>query len=445
MNKKALFLACVMALSLCFTACSDNEKKTESTTTEATEASTTTNAPQLIISDVSTTLNVTENKPVIPDDAVFAEYDTQFEISLDQKVYFGDGNVYVELRSIQTDSRPEIDYYSTSVLYTLCIDGEEIDGLITIDDTEAAPYNAYQDYYTPQRLMCYEAGQTSATLLLTEETVAKEPVTLSGNADEWYTAPEHVYLEDDNMVVFIYDGVTVPCNLLDKIYNYIDIVEEKSGFEFDNDTKFAAAKHTDHSWLFDETFAGVDPFAEKFTVYIAPHNESISSAFNSYILINPTIDNILDDSCALDFVHELSHVYHLRNGVDMGRIMTEGYATYMADVILTEHPELLCESHADESYRLVGVDVTKDNAKELFLESFSFDYDNYCYGYNLMHFLFETYGDSIFRDILKSACENIGEYDYEISTSAACEAIIKNTSETVFEDFADWLLQNGNI
>ena len=151
MNKKALFLAGVMALSLCFTACSDNEKKTESTTTEATEASTseattTSNAPQLIISDVSTTLNVTDNKPVIPDDAVFAEYDTQFEISLDQKVYFGDGNVYVELRAVVEDSRPEMDYYATTVLYTLCIDGEEIDGLITIDNTEAAPYNAYQDY-----------------------------------------------------------------------------------------------------------------------------------------------------------------------------------------------------------------------------------------------------------------------------------------------------------
>ncbi len=437
MNKKALFLACVMALSLTFTACSDDNKS--STDTQANAVSdTTTTEPTTATTTEPTTEATTTTEQV--DTRVFREYDTEFEIKEGQKVYFGDGSVAFEAREILEYTMDDIGYHDISLKYSFWVDGVEYLGIVSAMDGDEGPYFGSIEPAITQNLVATKISFDGCTVRIKEHTDIKEPVILSGNSEVWYTAPEDVYIEAEDYNIYIMQGVTVRESIKEEIDTFLDILTEKTGYELFNDSEFSRYDLTDHSSIFGDSFIGVAP--EKFSIYLVPYEVCVSSAGSSSLVLNPENENIIDDSAAYVFFHELAHSFHMSNGVALNRTMTEGYATYMADVLLDEHPEYDCDFDSEMNYSVISFDITPQNAKEMFLTEFEESHDFYCYGYRFIHYLFETYGESIFRDIVEDANKQKPEYQYFVDSQVTCDAVIENTSETVFEDFANWLSQN---
>ncbi len=443
MNKKALFLACVMALSLCFTACSDDEKKTESTTTEATEASTseattTSSAPQLIISDLSTTLNVTENKPQVE---LAAGFDEQFEIKVGQTLFVGNENTSVTLNKITYDS----EYHYSELSYTLTIDNKDYPGLIFIAYEMPALdyYEAVPDEITDNRVICYSTNdEDTATFLITADTVVVAPSVLSGNSGEYITTEYPMYFESDEYLLFVGENIRIPCDLIDRVDNYIELVEEHTGFEINNASKYSNSGDLEQKWLYNNYFIGVDPDADRFHIYIVDDSVSTPCAMGSSIIVNP-VDVEFEKGEGYAIIHELAHCAHLRNGVQFERLVTEGYATYITDVVISAHPELGLSFNSERNFAFIDNEITAQSAEELFLNLERNGYQEYCYGYRLFHYLFDTYGDEIFKDILNEGnLQNPSNGNMDAQLTLDCIKAV--TSENVMTDFANWLSQNGD-
>lgn len=439
MNKKALFLAGVMALSLCFTACSNDEKKSDdTTTTAATEATTTTNAPQLIISDSNTTLNVPENKPQIE---LTAGFDEQFEIKVGQTLFVGNEKTSVTLNRITHNS----EYHYSELSYTLNIDNKDYPGLIVIAYEMPALdyYEAVPDEFTKNRVICYSTNdEDTATFLITADTIAPAPSVLSGNSDEYITTEYPMYFESDEYLLFVGENIRIPCDLIDRVDNYMKLVEEHSGLEINNASKYSYYGDSAHTWLYNNYFIGVDPDADRFHIYIVDFSVSSPCAMGSSIIVNP-VDVEFEKGEGYAIIHELAHCAHLRNGVQFESLVTEGYATYITDVVISAHPELGSTFNSELNYAFIDNEITAQSAEELFLNLERNGYQEYCYGYRLFHYLFDTYGDEIFKDIL-----NVGNLknpsNDSMDAQLTLDCIKAVTSENVMTDFANWLSQNGD-
>lgn len=89
-----------------------------------------------------------------------------------------------------------------------------------------------------------------------------------------------------------------------------------------------------------------------------------------------------------------------------------------------------------------SIKLTKENAEKTFLEGQEYGFVNYAYGFRLMHFLMETYGEDIFKKLLDEGCKIVPEYTNTLSREEALECLKRCTSETVLEEFAEWYAEN---
>jgi len=95
------------------------------------------------------------------------------------------------------------------------------------------------------------------------------------------------------------------------------------------------------------------------------------------------------------------------------------------------------------NYGYYDVVITPENAEKEFLMEYEDNWNHYLYGYRFMTFLYEVYGEEVFRNILEDSTASAGEFDISISGEAVVPIIKKNTSDTVFEEFATWLSKKG--
>ena len=86
-------------------------------------------------------------------------------------------------------------------------------------------------------------------------------------------------------------------------------------------------------------------------------------------------------------------------------------------------------------------EITKENAEEVFSVEKEDNWENYLYGYRFLTYLFETYGENIYKDILNDVSPESVVY-FSMSSQEMVPYIKKHTAETVFEDFAVWLNEN---
>ena len=321
------------------------------------------------------------------------------------------------------------------------MDGKEIFGMgfdgVYVDN------QVYQDEFTENRVICVDAKEDqNVTLKITSGTVIPEPMVLSGNAEDEYITTKPEYVESDKVILFLAENVKVYGNTMDLIEQLIGIVEKETGLYLENDSVYANQTGNETDWLYgQEVFPGVDPYAEKFHVYVVEHDVCSPCAYGIGIVINPQ-DLEIAAGEGSTIIHEVAHCVHLLNGVQMGRTMDEGYATYITGQICDKDEEMVFNFDADMNYSHYSTELTAENAEEIFCTEKEDDWENYLYGYRFFTYLFETYGDDIFVKILNDASPQESISYASISDAEMVPYIKKHTADTVFEDFAVWLAAN---
>lgn len=370
-------------------------------------------------------------EPVVLD----AGFDEEFVLNPDEKLYIGREGISISMNWITYDE------YGTSFGYTISVDGKEINGMgfdgVYVDN------QVYQDVFTENRVICVDAKEDqNVTLKITAGTVIPEPMVLSGSAADEYITTKPEYVESDNVILFLAEGVKVYGNTMDLIEQLIGIVEKETGLYLENDSVYADIKGNETDWLYgQDVFPGVDPYAEKFHIYVVEYNVCSPCAYGFGIVLNP-IDLEIAAGEGSTIVHEVTHCVHLSNGVQMGRTMDEGYATYITGRICDKDEEMVFNFDAAMNYSYYSTEITAENAEEIFCTEKEDDWENYLYGYRFFTYLFETYGDDIFVKILNDASPQGSIVDPAISDAEAVPFIKANTADTVFEDFAVWLAAN---
>ena len=365
-------------------------------------------------------------------DAVF---DEEFVINPNEKLNIGRAGISISLNWITYDE------YGTSFGYSLFVDGKEITGM-GFDGTYV-DNQVYQNEFTENRVICVDAKEDqNVTLKITAGTEIPAPMVLSGNAADEYITTKPEYIESEEVILFLAENVKVYGNTMELIEQLIDIVEKDTGLYLENDSVYSTMNGNETDWLYgQDVFPGVDPYAEKFHVYVVEYDVCSACAYGYGIVINPQ-DLEIAAGEGYTILHEVAHCVHLLNGVQMGRTMDEGYASYISGRICDKDEEMIYNYNSRNNFSYYPVEITPDNAEEIFCSEKEDDFENYLYGYRFFTYLFETYGENVFKDILADASPDEAVWYVSISDVKTVPYIKANTSETVFEDFANWLAAN---
>lgn len=434
MNKSSKLRGLIVAGALLFAmAGCGNEAQEQPENTKASDTVTT-----------QTTASGTEEQEAVPEATpevtpepveLAAAFDEEFVLNPDETLYIGRAGISIKMNWISYDE------YGTSFGYSIFVDGKEIYG--TGFDGTYVDNQIYQDEFTENRVICVDAQEDqNVTLKITAGTEIPAPMVLSGNAEDEYITTKPEYVESDDVILFLAENVKVYGNTMELIEQIIDIVEKETGLYLENDTIYTTMNGNETDWLYgQDVFPGVDPYAEKFHVYVVEYDVCAPSAYGYGIVISPEdLEIAAGEGYAI--VHEVAHCVHLLNGTQMGRTMDEGFATYITGRICDKDEEMIFNFDATNNYSGYPVKITPENAEEIFCLEKEDEFEHYQYGYRFFTYLFETYGENIFKDILKDASPDESIWYVSISDAEAVPYIKKNTSETVFEDFANWLAAN---
>ncbi len=382
---------------------------------------------------VTTTMNLLDaSEQTIP-------FDTVHDCLAGVTYRLGESSDFFRVDSVAKDETGFI-----TIKYTLTINDAEYkgeggrfaDGIIA---------DFVQDEYSPNIVSLVYCDCTEelsyASVKISSEIYTPDPFPLSGNSEEEYFIGTPEYIETDDMIIFLGSGATIKGDITERIYELIEILEKESGLTFFNDSKYAYQRSSEHIGEFADVFSTVDYKMQKFHIYVVDEQVSAPYATASEAVVN--YDDIDFDFDSSTLIHELTHSLHLRNGIGLGKIMTEGYAAYMTDRVIDNYRKINTAFDPDSYYEGFFTHLTPQNAEAVFSDVQENENDYYTYGYHFLHFLFERYGDNIFNDILQYANENTALREYDLTENAKAVPYIKAcTSENVFAEFALWL--NGN-
>lgn len=425
MKLQVLGMAFVLAMGIC--GCGQKEKGTEPSGTEAVATVESANQGDTNLS--AETYTIEEVKEPI---TLAAGFDENFVIKLNETLYVGREDISIYVSSIFEDE------YGVDFSYILTIDGQRYKGN-GFYGYFVKP-SVSQEVFTENRVRLVAADKESVTLQITETTQIKEPMVLSGNAEDVYVTTQPEYVVKDNTILFLDEGIKVYGNTMELIETIFMLAEKETGFKLENESAYADIRSNGPAWLFGaDVFAGVDPAVEKYHIYVVPSEKCSPCAPGYCMVINP-IDLEIAAGEGMAILHEHIHNLHMANGVSMDRTMDEGYATYMTGRVADRDEVIPFNFDAKMNYSGYNKEITKANAEEEFSVIAEDDWEEYLYGYRFMTFIFETYGEDIFKNILATA--NVSNYNMGIDAENMAPIVKKHTSETVFEDFADWLSKN---
>lgn len=367
-----------------------------------------------------------------------AAFDEEFVIKPDETLYIGSSEVCIKLTLLVYDE----EYDWANFCYELKMGDTVYEGNGHWSTSMGG--NVNQSEYTPNRVQVVSADKgNSVTFKITSAKEVKVPFVLSGNPEDEYVTTQPEYVVSEDMILFLDEGVKVYGDTMELIETIRNLVEKETGLSLVNDTEYGQMRTTNMlSHIYgQETFAGVDHKNEKMHIYVAPDENTSSHAGCYYLFLNPEDLEIAAGKGDV-LVHEMTHVIHMANGIDLGRKLTEGYATYITAKIADRDEVIPFDLDSDSYYSYYEREITGENAEAVFGEELWDNWEVYLYGYRFMHFLFEAYGEDIFRTLLADANVEFKEY-YDMITNETLVPVIKrNTEEEVFVKFADWLSQN---
>ena len=275
-----------------------------------------------------------------------------------------------------------------------------------------------------------------------EEPKAKK-LELSGNAKDTYEIEEPCYVEGDEVILYLPEGVTVNGDMLQNTEKVMADLCETTGLDFDNNYPIDDPMECRDLFFEEGIFAEINKDAEKVNVIVVNQNDGIAWASDHNAVIE--IGFFGDDYQVI--YHELSHVLQFRNGKDLESVMDEGYATYTTYICQMEHGiPAWCAAQFFWPVEDVAKPLIEGGE-----DAFSMVYDdkdtNYQYGFRFVLYLSETYGEDIYYKIMDEAHKRgfAGSWNPENAqeeiaqkSDLLVEIIKSQTSEDVFEDFADW-------
>lgn len=410
---------------------------------EAQESPENTKAPETV-EDVkeadNTGEDTTESTPVQAEPQttaveLAAGFDEEFVLKPDERLHIGREGISIALNWINCDE------YGTSFAYSLIIDGKEITG--SGFDAVYTENQINQDEFTENRVVCVDAEEDkNVTLKITAGTEIAAPLVLSGNAADEYVTTKQEYVEGERIILFLDEGVKVYGDTVKLLEKLIDIAEKESGLYLENDSTFSVLKGNETDWIFgQEAFVGVDPNGEKFHVYVVEYDVCSPCAVGHGVVLNP-IDLEIAAGEGSTMIHETLHCLQMKNGVQMDSIMDEGFATYLCGRICDKDEEMNFNFDATMNYSYYETKITKENAEEIFCAEKEDNWQNYLYGFRFMTYLYETYGEDIFINILEDASPESSMSVLCLKPEEVVPYVKANTSDTVFEDFAEWLSKN---
>lgn len=284
---------------------------------------------------------------------------------------------------------------------------------------------------------------------------AKAPkIELSGKPEDTFTATSDCYVESDKVILFIQKGVTIKGDTLkitEKVMNDLSVT---SGLTFnENYTSEDSLIDWQENYFDKDSFTDINKNKDKINVLITKlENGEIQWANDNIALLDQN-DFIFKDTQYQTIYHELSHVIQFRNGISLGSVLDEGFATYLADKAgrtarfpIWNSVQYFYPYQFDES-------IVKGGEK-----TFKYMYGdkdtNYQYGIRFITFLYDTYGKDAFNRILAEATKEEFSSGWDAkdengsqkrNTELLVKIIKSQTSNDVFEKFTTWYVKNWSI
>ena len=259
----------------------------------------------------------------------------------------------------------------------------------------------------------------------TVKVVADDGTYLKSSLDTDYPlTQERTVMVSDSFYLIADIGVYLPEGILDDIELIMAMLEKETGLSFSNPkleseymtlTKPAITIVNDYAY--DYAYGGADG------VTLSPY------------------DIYLDESGTSVLVHELLHTLQLRNGIDLGNAMSEGFAMYYADLFCKKLPFPQNHDEYYNSWACMGPfdKITLENTEDLLLNP----PDIHPFSYFFVRYLAETYGDQKVYEIIDAiteAAQNVKGKVYAgqmnpLSQEAVYEIIKAHTSDKLTEEF----------
>ena len=223
----------------------------------------------------------------------------------------------------------------------------------------------------------------------TVSVVADDGTYLKSSLDtEYPLIRERTVLESDSFYLIADIGVYLPEDILDKIELIMATMEKETGLSFDN-PKLASEYGTltkpaitvVNASSYDYAYGGADG------VTVSPY------------------DIYLDENGTHVLVHELMHTLQLRNGVDLGNALGEGFAIYYSGLVCDKLPYPKNHDEYYNEWACMGPfgEITLENTESSLLTP----PDNHPFSYFFVRYLAETYGKDKFYEIMDAITEAV--------------------------------------
>lgn len=414
-TRKLFLLGLMLSLGLSLSACSSGASDQTSTSgTNQTESTAESSVPEFEID---------------------AEYSESFTLIPGKTVYIHSKDISFTLDKINHFQNGRSEAY-----YTLKVDGVKYTGVGAWDEDGGF---VNQVNRSPQRVYIDGADSNiSATFRIEPPIEVPDPLILSGNPEDIYTTTKPEYVESEDIILFLDEGITLYGDTMDLIHTVKDLVEKETGLKLDAKPIYAETKITGvlEELFGQDAFPGVDPDKEKFHIIIVPFETASPGAMKGHIILNP-MDLEIASGEGFALVHEMTHCVQIANGRFISTTMDEGFSTYITGQICDRDEIIPFNFNSEYNYSFYEKEITKKNAEAVFCEEVDDNWEKYLYGYRFVTYLFEAYGEDIYRNILLDASQT-----FKMNTSITEEMMIpvikRNTCDTVFEDFAKWLSKN---
>lgn len=301
-------------------------------------------------------------------------------------------------------------------------------------------------------------GQTTVTSMETEgstepamvETVQEEAIKIKaqdvsrffdGDSKNQVRMEDYGYLVGERYVLYFDKDTSFPGDLERQIEEIMLTSEQVLGISF-SVTDFVENKN----WIgvyYGDVFQGIPKYRDKIHVILAKdkNDGAIPWADGNEIMLFDTDFDPGDSSREMVY-HEIAHALRFRHSLCLGKVLEEGmgvYAQYHAALLL-DTPCWSCIQFLPSS--AVGFDEAAVAAdpegkfREYNQVGRSKEQPEYQYGFRLITFLTEEYGN----DVIQRLSTNAAKYQFSEEDNDMIIMILKETtSEDVFERFAAWL------
>ena len=219
--------------------------------------------------------------------------------------------------------------------------------------------------------------------------VADDGTFLKSSLDTKYPlTQERTVMVSDSFYLIADIGVYLSEDILDKVELIMSTMEKETGLSFDN------PKLTqEYTTLTKPVIAVINNYSYDYA-YGGAHGVTLSP-----------YDSYLDENGTYVLVHELMHTLQLRNGVDLGNALSEGFAIYYGGLICDKLPYPKNHDEYYNEWASMGPfdEITLANTESSLLNP----PDNHPFSYFFVRYLDETYGKDKFFEIMDAITDAV--------------------------------------